>query len=57
MADKLVRNTSDRESREWWKAVHEAAVAAPTLTFDERNRRTSEPPRQASRRANGQKQR
>ena len=35
MAGKLVRNTSDKESRAWWRAVEDAAASAVDLDFDE----------------------
>jgi len=34
-AGKLVRNTSDKESRAWWKAVEDAAASAVDLDFEE----------------------
>jgi hypothetical protein len=34
MGEKLVRNTTTRESREWWDAVKLAAASAPKLTYD-----------------------
>ncbi len=33
MAEKLVRNTSTKELRAWWKAVAEAAKTAPKLVW------------------------
>ncbi len=35
MAGKLVRNTSDKESRAWWRAVEDAAASAVDLDVDE----------------------
>lgn len=34
MGEKLVRNTSSKDSREWWAAVKSAAAAAPKLTYE-----------------------
>jgi hypothetical protein len=35
MAGKLVRKTSDNESRAWWEAVQKAAASAVDLDFEE----------------------
>lgn len=35
MKEKLVRNTSEKRWREYWKAVDAAASNAPTLRFHE----------------------
>lgn len=42
MNEKLVRNTSDAQSREWWKAVQAAAANAPRLNL-QRSSKTSTP--------------
>jgi hypothetical protein len=42
MAGKLVRNTSDKESRAWWQAVESAAASAVDLEFDEEPDRKTE---------------
>lgn len=42
MAGKLVRNTSDEESRAWWQAVEDAAASAVDLDFDEDTDRKTE---------------
>lgn len=39
MAGKLVRNTSDEESRAWWEAVEKVAASAVNLDFDEESDR------------------
>lgn len=38
MGKKLVRNTSSKESREWWAAVRSAAASAPKLTYEPSSR-------------------
>jgi hypothetical protein len=38
MGEKLVRNTTNGESREWWDAVRSAAASAPKLTYDLKSR-------------------
>lgn len=34
MTRKLVRNLSDKESREWWNAIEAAARSAPKLELE-----------------------
>jgi hypothetical protein len=42
MNEKLVRNTSDARSREWWKAVQAAAANAPRLNLQRTSKTSSE---------------
>ena len=41
MKEKLVRNTSNAKSRQWWEAVQAAAANAPKVTYGERETRSS----------------
>lgn len=51
MTRKLVRNLSDKESREWWNAIETAARNAPKLDVERKpfpkapERKADQPPR------------
>lgn len=55
MAGKLVRNTSDKESRAWWQAVEDAAASAVDLDVDEDADRKTEDREPESRRTSARK--